>query len=95
MIPETPQNEGEPGRSSVERKEDWRKVRRLQLMVDMVLHVIRQDPDLALQEATELVGRCRSMALAMFPDKEFTYDLIYKPRLQRAVAERFEDKAYR
>ena len=28
-------------------------------------------------------------ALAMFPDKEFAYDILYKPRLQRLMAERF------
>jgi hypothetical protein len=28
-------------------------------------------------------------ALAMFPDKELAYDLIYKPRLQRILRERF------
>jgi len=25
----------------------------------------------------------------MFPDKEFAYDILYKPRLQRLMAERF------
>jgi len=25
----------------------------------------------------------------MFPDKELAYDLIYKPRLQRLMAERY------
>jgi hypothetical protein len=27
--------------------------------------------------------------LAMFPDKELAFDLIYKPRLQRIMNERF------
>jgi hypothetical protein len=25
----------------------------------------------------------------MFPDKEFAYDILYKPRLQRLLAERY------
>jgi hypothetical protein len=25
----------------------------------------------------------------MFPDKEFAYDILYKPRLQRLMRERF------
>ena len=87
--PETPENEGEPGQSSAEREEERRKVRRLQLMVDMVLHVLRQDPDLTLQEATDIVAHCRTAALAIFPDKEFTFELIYKPRLERVLVERF------
>jgi hypothetical protein len=27
--------------------------------------------------------------LAMFPDKELAFDLIYKPRLQRLLRERY------
>jgi len=25
----------------------------------------------------------------MFPDKEFAYDILYRPRLQRVINERF------
>jgi len=39
--------------------------------------------------ATELVANTKRAALAMFPDKEFAYDIIYKPRLQRLMRERF------
>ena len=59
-------------------------------MMDMVLSVLRQDPDLTLEEATDIVAKCRNAALAMFPDKELAFDLIYKPRLERVVEERFE-----
>ena len=31
----------------------------------------------------------RRAALAMFPDKELAYDLIYRPRLQRLMRDRF------
>ena len=31
----------------------------------------------------------RRAALSMFPDKELAYDLIYRPRLQRLMNERF------
>ena len=33
--------------------------------------------------------RAKRAALAMFPDKELAFDLIYKPRLQRLMRERF------
>ena len=61
-------------------------------MMDMVLSVLSQDPDLTLEEASEIVANCRNAALAMFPDKELAFDLIYRPRLQRVVEERFEDR---
>jgi hypothetical protein len=36
-----------------------------------------------------MVADSRRAALAMFPDKELAYDLIYKPRLQRLMRERY------
>jgi hypothetical protein len=65
------------------------KIRRLQIMISMVMSVISQDPNLTIEEAAELVAGTKRAALAMFPDKEFAYDIIYKPRLQRLMNERF------
>ena len=65
------------------------KIRRLQIMISMVMSVISQDPNLTIEEASELVAGTKRAALAMFPDKEFTYDILYKPRLQRLMRERF------
>ena len=70
-------------------EDEDRKIRRLQIMMNMVMSVISQDTDLTLEEASELVANSKRAALAMFPDKEFAYDIIYKPRLQRLVNERF------
>jgi hypothetical protein len=72
-----------------ERQEEARKIRRLQTMIGMVMQVISQDPKLTIEEASELAAGARRAALAMFPDKEFTYDILYKPRLQRLMNERF------
>ena len=72
-----------------ERDEEARKIRRLQLMISMVTSVLSQDPSLTLQEASELAAGAKRAALAMFPDKELAYDLLYKPRLQRLIRERF------
>ncbi|HEX4485385.1 MAG TPA: hypothetical protein VH088_03915 [Terriglobales bacterium] len=71
------------------RQEEARKIRRLQTMIGMVMQVISQDPKLTVEEASELAAGAKRAALAMFPDKEFTYDIIYKPRLQRLMNERF------
>jgi hypothetical protein len=72
-----------------ERQEEARKIRRLQTMIGMVMQVISQDPKLTIEEASELAAGAKRAALAMFPDKEFTYDILYKPRLQRLMNERF------
>jgi len=69
--------------------EEARKIRRLQLMMSMVSSVIGQDPSLTIEEASELAAGAKRAALAMFPDKELAYDLLYKPRLQRLIRERF------
>ena len=75
--------------NSNEVEEESRKIRRLQLMMSLVMSVISQDPDLTLEEASELAAGAKRAALAMFPDKEFTYDILYRPRLQRLMNERF------
>jgi len=64
-------------------------IRRLQIMIGMVISVIHQDPNLTVEDAADLAAGAKRAALAMFPDKELAYDLIYKPRLQRLISERF------
>ena len=70
-------------------EQEARQIRRLQLMISMVMSVISQDPHLTVEEASELVAGAKRAALAMFPDKEFAYDILYKPRLQRLMNERY------
>jgi hypothetical protein len=72
-----------------EREEEAKKIRRLQLMMTMVMSVIGQDPNLTIEEASEMAAGAKRAALAMFPDKELAFDLLYKPRLQRLIRERF------
>lgn len=72
-----------------EAEEEARKIRRLQLMISMVMSVIAQDPNLTVEEASELVANAKRAALAMFPDKELAFDILYRPRLQRLMRERF------
>jgi hypothetical protein len=70
-------------------QQEAQKIRRLQIMISMVMSVIGQDPNLTIEEASELAAGAKRAALAMFPDKEFAYDILYKPRLQRLMRERF------
>jgi type II secretory pathway component PulL len=68
--------------------EENRKVRRLQVVVDLVTNLLRQS-DLPVEEASALVAQTRRFALHLFPDKEQTYDLIYQPRFKRLLAEKY------
>jgi hypothetical protein len=79
----------EPSANLNEREQETRNIRRLQLMISMVMSVIGQDQNLTVEEASELVAGAKRAALAMFPDKELAYDILYKPRLQRLMNERF------
>lgn len=86
---EIPERAKAVGGMSAEAIEEARKIRRLQMMISMVMSVIGQDPSLTLEEASEMAANAKRAALAMFPDKELAFDLIYKPRLQRLIRERF------
>ncbi len=72
-----------------ERAEEARRIRRLQLMMNMVMQVIQQDHSLPVEQASEMVADARRAALAMFPDKALAFDLIFWPRLQRLMRERY------
>lgn len=78
-VPQTPE----------ELQDEQRRLRRLQIMVNMVMSVISQDPSMTVDEASEMVADTRRAALALFPGKELAFDLIYRPRLQRLMRERF------
>lgn len=79
------------GQQQVEMEEldEAKRLRRLSIMMSMVTSVLAQDEDLTIEAASELVANAKRAALAMFPDKELAYDLIYRPRLQRLLNERF------
>ncbi len=72
-----------------ESEEENRRLRRLQIMMSMVMSVLGQDPNLTLEEASQLAADTRRAALALFPGKELAFDILYKPRLQRLIRERF------
>ena len=88
-IPQSSSHRNSRLETDQEKVEERKKLRRLQIMVDMVLSTLSQDPDLTLPEAFTMISNCKSAALAMFPGKELAFDLIYKPRLERVIDERF------
>ena len=86
---EIPERSEVPPAGSPEEMDEARKIRRLQMIMNMVMSVLAQDEGLTVEEASELVANMKRTALAMFPDKEIAYDILYKPRLQRILNERF------
>jgi hypothetical protein len=70
-------------------QEEQRLIRRLQMMMNLVMQTVAQDGSLTLDEASQMIADARTAALAMFPGKELAYDLIWRPRFQRLMRERF------
>lgn len=66
----------------------WEEVRlgMLRDIVDGTALKLRQG-GLSSQEVDFLLKSTRHNALALFPDKEDVYDLIYPPRFQRIIEE--------
>ncbi|MFA5110531.1 MAG: hypothetical protein WC443_03905 [Desulfobaccales bacterium] len=70
-------------------REENRKLRYLRFMVDLFLYEIRSGA-LTLSQAREVVEGLRRQALLLFPGKETAFDIIYRPRFQRAITETFQ-----
>ena len=69
--------------------EEAKLIRRMQMMMSLVMQTVAQDGSLTIDEASQMIADARGAALAMFPGKELAYDLIWKPRFQRLMQERF------
>jgi hypothetical protein len=69
--------------------EEAKLIRRLQMMMNLVMQTVAQDGSLTIDEASQMIADARTAALAMFPGKELAYDLIWRPRFQRLMRERF------
>ena len=66
-----------------------RHLRYLRFMVDLALLEIRSGR-LTLTQAGKIVDMLRRQALMLFPGKETAFDLIYRPRFQRAITETYQ-----
>ncbi len=74
--------------TEAEIREESLRIRRLQLMTSLVTNVISQG-NLPIEEASELIASTKRAAMNLFPEKELAYDLIYRPRLQRLLREKY------
>ena len=79
----------EKARHPNEEQQEQHNLRRLQLMMQMLLATIAQDRLLTVDEAAQLTAHVRNAALRMFPGKEAAFNLLCRPRIQRAMRERF------
>jgi hypothetical protein len=70
-------------------REENRRLRYLRFMVDLALMEIRSG-SVSLPQARQVVENIRTQALMLFPGKETAFDIIYRPRLQRAITETFQ-----
>jgi hypothetical protein len=68
--------------------EENKKLRRLQLMIDLTIQTLYQSEQITLGEGLQYIRGARNYALHLFPEKGEAFDLIYKPRLIRALKER-------
>ena len=69
-------------------REEDRRLRQLQIVVFLALQSIAQG-SVTYSEALTMLDGTRALALNLFPGKELAFDLIYRPRFQRLIAQRF------
>lgn len=81
--------EPRPTMSPDEQAAEQKLIRRLQLMMNLIMQTIAQDHSLSIDEASQMIADSRKAALAMFPGKELAYDIIWRPKFQRLMRERF------
>ena len=66
--------------------DESRRVRNVRQLVDIATALIMQS-NLTVDDAEGLVKDIRARILALFPDGEETYELIYAPRFRRLIHE--------
>ena len=87
----TPRQAGsQPGQEAQSREQEQRNLKRLQVMMQFLLATIAQDRSMTVEDAAQLVAHTRNAALRMFPGKEIAFNLLCRPRIQRAMRERFQ-----
>ena len=68
-------------------REENKKIRQMRLLVDFTCALLAQ-ADLSLKEMLNLTAAAKKRVLELFPGKEATFNLIYKPRFERIIRER-------
>ena len=74
-------------------QQENRKIRYLRFLVDFSIVSIQQG-DVSLGEALRVVEDVKRVGCTFFPGKEETFELIYRPRFNRVIQERFGTTAF-
>ena len=69
--------------------EEERRLKIVRFLVDLTLARLYQDEELTHLDALRLVERTRDVILTLFRGKERAYELIYRPRFERALRARW------
>jgi hypothetical protein len=83
------QDRSGPLQTQEEKAQESLRIDQLQAVLCRVMQVIQQDRNLPVERASALVADARRAALAMFPDKSAAFDMLWWPRLQRVMRERY------
>lgn len=65
-----------------------KKIRYLRFLVDFSLNYIAQS-DISPEAALDLVEKVKKQALILFPGKEDAFEIIYRPKFQRIIHQKF------
>jgi hypothetical protein len=65
-----------------------RRIRRLRFLVDFSLQLI-MEANLSRDEAIRVVEAVKHQSCRLFPGKEQTFELIYRPRFMRVIDEKY------
>ncbi|MBA4418425.1 MAG: hypothetical protein C0392_11050 [Syntrophus sp. (in: bacteria)] len=69
--------------------EEEKKLRRMRFVVDFAIQYIRTQ-SITHDEAIVIVEGVKKHTLKLFPGKDATFDIIYAPRFQRLLNEKFK-----
>jgi hypothetical protein len=67
--------------------EEELRMRKLKVLVDLTAQKLRVLP-LTEEEGIRLIEETKKYVLKLFPDKEFQFELIYRPRFNRILQEK-------
>lgn len=71
-----------------ELREENRRIRIFRFMTDLTYQRLCLER-MTVLEAREAVAELRAVAVRMFPDRHFVFDLVIAPRMERVIHERF------
>ena len=69
-------------------KDEQKRINRLRTLVDLTTSIILQS-DMPIEKAQSLIEGVKKQALQLFPGKEEAFEIIYRPRFNRVIMEKY------